>query len=104
MTDIEIIQLLGGVSVVARLLNIQPPSVHGWLKAGIPEGRLRDLAPTIEARSNGRFTRRARWPDNFAFYWPELATATPAHAAPDTCLCAQALPTAAPVASAVSPL
>ena len=108
MTDLEIIQLLGGVSVVARLLNIQPPSVHGWLKSGIPEHRLRELAPTIEARSNGRFTRRARWPDNFAFYWPELATmpaaaSTPTHAAPDTCLCASALPGAQPSAAPVAP-
>lgn len=74
MTDHEIIQLLGGVTSVARMLSIKPPSVHAWLVDGIPEGRLRELAAQIEIKSNGRFTRRDRWPDKFAFYWPELAT------------------------------
>lgn len=74
MTDTEIIQLLGGVTSVARMLEIKPPSVHAWLEDGIPEGRLRELAGQIEIKSEGRFTRRERWPDKFAFYWPELAT------------------------------
>lgn len=73
MNDFEIIQLLGGVTAVARMLDIKPPSVHGWLEGGIPEGRLRDLAAQIEIKSQGRFSRRARWPEKFAFYWPELA-------------------------------
>lgn len=79
MTDAEIIDLLGGVTAVARMLEIKPPSVSGWLSTGIPESRLRDLAGQIEIRSNGRFSRRERWPDKFAFYWPELAS-EPAHA------------------------
>lgn len=73
MTDLEIIKLLGGVTAVARMLGIKPPSVHGWLVDGIPEARLRELAAQIEIKSQGRFTRRARWPSNYAFYWPELA-------------------------------
>lgn len=72
MSDAEIIQLLGGVTSVARMLDIKAPSVHGWLQDGIPEGRLRELAAQIEIKSEGRFTRRARWPDKYAFYWPEL--------------------------------
>ena len=80
MTDPEIIHLLGGVNAVARMLDIKPPSVSDWLKDGIPEGRLRDLAGQIELKSNGRFTRRERWPDKYAFYWPELAQ-TPASSA-----------------------
>lgn len=75
MNDKEIIQLLGGATEVARMLGIKPPSVYEWIKDGIPEGRLRELAAQIEIRSAGRFTRRDRWPDNFAFYWPELAQA-----------------------------
>jgi DNA-binding transcriptional regulator YdaS (Cro superfamily) len=74
MTDREIIDLLGGPAAVARMLGIKPPSVCGWLVDGIPDGRLRDLAAQIELRSSGRFSRRERWPDNFAFFWPELAT------------------------------
>lgn len=75
MTDREIVDLLGGVTAVARMLGIKPPSVSQWLIDGIPEGRLRDLAAQIELRSNGRFSRRERWPNNFAFFWPELANA-----------------------------
>lgn len=76
MNDTEIIQLLGGVTEVARMLGIK----HAWIKEGIPEGRLRDLAAQIEIRSAGRFTRRDRWPDKYAFYWPELAQAPASHA------------------------
>lgn len=79
MTDTEIIDLLGGVTAVARMLDIKPPSVHAWLQDGIPESRLRELAGQIEIRSGGRFSRRERWPDKFAFYWPELAS-EPAYA------------------------
>lgn len=75
MTDAEIIQLLGGVTAVARMLDIKPPSVHGWLESGIPDARLRELAGQIEIKSSGRFSRRERWPDRYAFYWPELAGA-----------------------------
>ena len=72
MTDAEIIDLLGGPTAVARMLGIKAPSVCGWLVHGIPEGRLRDLAGQIEQRAGGRFTRRERWPDSYAFFWPEL--------------------------------
>lgn len=75
MSDHEIIDLLGGVTAVARMLDIKPPSVHAWLESGIPDGRLRDLAGQIELKSGGRFSRRERWPEKFAFYWPELAQA-----------------------------
>ena len=75
MTDAEIIELLGGVTVVARYFEIKPPSVFGWLETGIPEVRLMALAPQLEFRSNGRFTRKARWPETYAFFWPELAQA-----------------------------
>ena len=75
MTDQEIIQVLGGVTSVARMLDIKPPSVSGWLEEGIPEYRLRELAGQIEMKSEGRFNRRDRWPDKYSFYWPELAEA-----------------------------
>lgn len=75
MTDAEIIDLLGGVTAVARMLGIRPPSVHAWLKDGIPETRLRELAGQVELKSAGRFSRRKRWPDRFGFYWPELIDA-----------------------------
>jgi DNA-binding transcriptional regulator YdaS (Cro superfamily) len=74
MNDVEIIKLLGGVTQVARLLSIKPPSVHGWIERGIPDGRLVELGAEIERLSGGKFSRRARWPDKYIFYWPELAT------------------------------
>lgn len=77
MTDPEIIRALGGVTAVARLLGIKPPSVHSWLVDGIPEPRLIALAGQIELKSGGRFSRRERWPDRYAIYWPELATTNP---------------------------
>ncbi len=79
MTTTEIIDLLGGVTAVARMLEIKPPSVHAWLLDGIPDARLRELAGQIEIKSAGRFSRREQWPEKFGFYWPELAAA-PANA------------------------
>jgi len=86
MTDSEIIQLLGGPTAIARLLDIKPPSVHEWLSTGIPEGRLRELAGHLEIVSVGKFQRKLRWPDKYTFYWPELAhaPAQPAQAATET--------------------
>jgi hypothetical protein len=88
MNDFEIINVLGGVPCVARMLDIKPPSVYEWLMEGkgIPEYRLRELAGQIEIKSQGRFTRKERWPDKYAFYWPELAESqqTQAQAAPET--------------------
>lgn len=77
MTDFEIIDVLGGQAAVARMCGIKPPSVNEWLTGGkgIPEGRLRELAPQIEMRAGGRFSRRERWPEKYLFYWPELAQA-----------------------------
>lgn len=79
MTDQEIVAALGGVTAVAHLLGIKPPSVHGWIESGIPEVRLIQLAGQIEAKTDGRFSRRARWPDKYGLYWPELAPAHTTH-------------------------
>ena len=90
MTDTEIIALLGGVTSVARMLEIKPPSVHAWIEDGIPESRLIQLAAQIEIKSNGRFNRAHRWPDKFSFYWPELAAAQQYQTHPATQPVAQA--------------
>lgn len=36
----EVIDALGGTSEVARLCEIEPPSVSDWRKHGIPKARL----------------------------------------------------------------
>jgi hypothetical protein len=74
LSDAEIISLLGGVTAVARLLAIKPPSVHAWLTKGIPEVRLIQLAARVERASDGRFCRMQRWPMSYLDIWPELAT------------------------------
>jgi DNA-binding transcriptional regulator YdaS (Cro superfamily) len=74
MDDSEIIALLGGPAQVARLFGIKTPSVSGWLESGIPEGRLIEIAARVEQKSDGRFSRRERFPDRFHLIWPELAT------------------------------
>lgn len=42
-TPDEIIDALGGTSEVARLCEIQPPSVSEWRKFGIPKAQLKFL-------------------------------------------------------------
>jgi hypothetical protein len=43
ITPDEIIDALGGTSEVARLCEIQPPSVSEWRKLGIPKTQLKFL-------------------------------------------------------------
>jgi hypothetical protein len=49
----EVIDALGGTSEVARLCEIEPPSVSDWRKFGIPKARLMFLRlakPEVFAR------------------------------------------------------
>lgn len=39
----EVINLLGGTSAVARLIEAPPSTVHSWRKIGIPASRLAHL-------------------------------------------------------------
>lgn len=43
MNDSEIIDALGGTTEVARLCEVQPPSVSEWRKGGIPKARRKYL-------------------------------------------------------------
>lgn len=73
MTDTDIIKLLGGITAVAKIAGVKPPSVHAWTTKGIPEGQLVMLAARVERLAPDRFSRRDRWPDTWAEIWPELA-------------------------------
>jgi hypothetical protein len=84
LTDQEIIKILGGPAAVARLVNVKPPSVQGWLIQGIPEGRLIELGAEIERRAPDRFSRRERWPDRYTLIWPELSANDASHPEPTT--------------------
>lgn len=55
MTDLEIIEKLGGCCAIAKMLNIKSPSISYWKRKGIPELRriqLQALRPDVfEARN-----------------------------------------------------
>lgn len=71
MQAIELIEQLGGTSVVADLANVKPPSVSEW-KANnrIPDDKLIRLAPVAEAR--GIASRKTLFPNDWQDIWPEL--------------------------------
>lgn len=76
-----VIEALGGTTAVARLLNIKPPSVHGWREDGIPESRVIELGAAIEAAMG-----IPRWelvPHAWHRIWPELIGAPGAPDVPE---------------------
>lgn len=76
----EIIDLLGGTSQVASLLNIKMPSVSDWKAANhIPNDKLIRLAPHIEAISDYKISRKYLFPENWKEIWPELVKKTGTH-------------------------
>ncbi len=71
MTDVELINSLGGCVAVANILQIKPPSVSEWLKKNaIPEGRRIRLAVVAEDR--GIAKRKDIFPKDYAEIWIEL--------------------------------
>lgn len=72
MTDSQIIDLLGGVTAVAKKLRISPPAVCGWRKYGMPADKKMFLAAEIEKQSNGELCRKKLFPEDWKFVWPEV--------------------------------
>ena len=68
----EIIKLLG-IDRVCEITGRKRPTVYEWMRFGIPDHFLKDLAPTVERLSDGRFSRQTQWPTTWHLYWPELA-------------------------------
>lgn len=68
MNDAQLIDLLGGVTAVARLLGIAPSSVSGW--KAIPIDRKIRLA--VIAEDLGLVTRKELFPDSYQDIWIEL--------------------------------
>lgn len=67
-----LIELLGGTTEVARLMDVKPPSVSGWKTTGIPDDKLIRLAPIAESR--GIATRKELLPSSVCSQiWPELS-------------------------------
>lgn len=56
MNASDIIDQLGGTAEVARLCEVQPPSVSEWRVSGIPKARmlyLRAIRPDVFAKQPG---------------------------------------------------
>ncbi|MBN6527860.1 hypothetical protein JZM32_07635 [Acinetobacter pittii] len=68
MNDAQLIDVLGGVTAVAKLLGIAPSSVSGWKT--IPLDRKIRLA--VIAEDLGLTTRKELFPDNYQDIWIEL--------------------------------
>ncbi|TCB71601.1 hypothetical protein E0H88_04040 [Acinetobacter sp. ANC 4216] len=68
MKDSQLIEALGGVSAVARLLGITPASVSGW--KAIPIDRKIRLA--VIAEDQGLCTRKKIFPRSYQDIWIEL--------------------------------
>lgn len=55
----DLIEAMGGVSAVARLVHVKPPSVTEWRVRGIPPER----CPALERATEGRHTCESMRPD-----------------------------------------
>lgn len=64
----QLIRDMGGITQVARMAGVKPPTVSGWKQ--IPS----DHAAAIEAALQGRVTRRQMRPHDWWRIWPELVT------------------------------
>ena len=66
-------QFVGGLTVLARILEVAPPTVHEWKVGKRPVPAARCLA--IELATKGTVTRKQLRPDDWQKYWPDLAQA-----------------------------
>lgn len=74
-------QVVGGLTKLANMLGVSPPTVHEWktLKRKVPAARCK----SIVMAANGAVTLQELRPNDWQDYWPELAAApaNTAHAA-----------------------
>lgn len=70
MTSSELIDKLGGTAIVARLLNVKPPSVSAWRSGSIPQDKLIRLS--LFSEKAGIATRQELFPHDWQQIWPEL--------------------------------
>lgn len=71
---------VGGLSVLAAMVGVKPPTVSQWVKGDRPVPVKQCTA--IERATGGAVTRKDLRPDDWADIWPELANseANPAEA------------------------
>ena len=68
----QLIDLLGGTKVVAKLTKVSPAAVTHWRTKDMPEGQLIRLAAELEKQSHGLISRKSLFPHTYKFIWPEL--------------------------------
>lgn len=69
----QLIDVVGGVSVVSKVLGIKKPSVSEWISRNtIPDDKLIRLAVTIEDVTAGEISRIVLFPEDARKIWPEL--------------------------------
>ena len=79
---------VGGLSTLASLLGVSPPTVHEWKTGKRPVPVLRCVS--IHQATNGAVTLQELRPDDWQKIWPELAAAQQYQAHPATQPVAQA--------------
>lgn len=72
LSNEQLINLLGGVTEVARMCEVSLPAVSQWKDGGIPKDKMMYLAAKLEEKSHGLITRKTLFPKNYGFIWPEL--------------------------------
>jgi DNA-binding transcriptional regulator YdaS (Cro superfamily) len=72
MENNEIIQILGGTTKVAKLCGVTLAAVSQWRTNGIPQDKLVFLAASLEKASDGKYTRKAMFPQTWQDIWVEL--------------------------------
>lgn len=65
------VEIVGGQSEMARLLDVKPPTVNQWVSGVRPVPPRR--CPAIEKATGGVITRPELRPDDWQELWPELA-------------------------------
>jgi DNA-binding transcriptional regulator YdaS (Cro superfamily) len=66
---------VGGLTTLARMLKVSPPTVHEWktLKRPVPPGR----CVAIVRATNGAVTLQELRPDDWQDYWPQDTQVAP---------------------------
>ncbi len=72
------VRIVGGLSVLAKLVGVSAPTVHEWTtdKRQVPARRCK----AIELATSGQVTVQQLRPADWQDYWPELAQAPAIHA------------------------
>jgi DNA-binding transcriptional regulator YdaS (Cro superfamily) len=69
----QAIELLGGATAVAKMLDLRnPQTVSNWKSRGVPPEHCPAIEAAVAARG-GSLTRRDFRPDDWHRFWPEPA-------------------------------